>query len=140
MDFTGLSEEFLQAVYRFYRIRSQKQLNNAMQGETFALQFIAHYDGTVVPSDIETAMSVSSARIATVLNGLEDKKLITRQIDSSDRRRTILKLTPVGENQVARSTEQLLKLSKNILEYLGEDDAKHYVRIMNRLADRCDNE
>ena len=140
MDYTDLSKEFLQTVYRFYKIYPQRQLNNAMHGEAFALQFIAKHDNAAIPSDIENAMSVSSARIATILNGLEDKGLITRRIDSSDRRRTILKLTPTGEEQAAKSTEQLLELGKKILGYLGEDDAKHYVRIMGRIADKCENE
>ena len=140
MDYTILAKEFLQTVYRFYKIRSQQQLNNAMQGEAFALQFIAQHDDVAVPSDIENAMSVSSARIATILNGLENKELITRRIDSNDRRRTILKLTRAGEEQAAKSTEQLLDLGKKLLEYLGEEDARQYVRIMGRLADKCNSE
>ena len=137
MDYTDLSIEFLQTVYRFYRIALHKKLNNAMQGEAFALQFIAQHDDAVVPSDIENAMSVSSARIATVLNGLENKDFITRRIDPADRRRTILKLTPAGEEQAAKSAEQLLGVCKDMLEYLGEEDARHSVRIMSKLADRC---
>ena len=138
MDYTDLSEEFLKTVYRLYRVGTQKQLSSAVQGEAFALHFIAHHDGAVVPSDIESAMSVSSARIATVINGLENKEFVTRQIDPTDRRRTIIRLTPAGEEQAARSVEQLLDLAKKILEYLGEDDATNYVRIMGRLADKFD--
>ena len=140
MDYADLSRMFLQTMYKFYKIRPQKQLNKAVHGEAFALQFIAQHDDAVVPSDIESAMSVSSARIATVLNGLENKGWITRRIDSADRRRTLLKLTPAGEKQAAESAEQLLGLATGILEYLGENDAQEYVRIMGRLADRCELE
>jgi len=140
MDYTSLSKEFLQIVYRFHKIRPQKQLSKAMRGEAFALQFIAQHENTVVPSDIENTMGISSARIAIVLNGLEDKGLIIRQIDPSDRRRTLLKLTPAGEEQAAKDAEQLLALATGMLEYLGENDAKEYVRIMSRLADKCDSE
>jgi len=138
MDYTGLSEEFLQTVYRLYRIGVQKQLNSAVQGEAFALHFIAQHDGAVVPSDIEGAMGVSSARIATVLNGLENKAFVTRQIDPADRRRTIIRLTPLGEEQAAASADHLLGLAKKLLEFLGEEDAANYVRIMGRLADKFD--
>ena len=92
-----------------------------------------------VPSDLENAMSISSARIAAILNGLENKGLITRRIDSNDRRRTILRLTPAGEKETVKATERLMDLAKEIIEYLGEDDAAAYVRIMGRIADRCDN-
>ena len=136
MNYEELTEEYLKTIYRFYRMSQNRKLNNAMQGEAFALQFIAQHDDAAVPSDIEHAMCVSSARIAMVLNGLENKELITRRIDPKDRRRTILKLTPTGEVQAKKSAEQLLALGKEIFEYLGETDATHYVRIMGRLVDR----
>ena len=136
MDYTDLAKEFLQAIYKFCKIRSQRQLNSAMQGEAFALQFIAQHNDLAVPSDIESAMCVSSARIATILNGLEGKGLVVRRIDPSDHRRTILKLTPLGEEQAAKNSGHLLDLGKELLAYLGEDDAKHYVRIMSKLSDR----
>ena len=137
MDYTDLSKEFLQTIYSFCRAGQQRQFTNAVHGEAFALQFIAQHDDVAIPSDIENAMSISSARIAIILNGLEDKGLITRRIDPSDRRRTILKLTPEGEKQVAASTEHLLGLSREMLEFLGEVDARHFVRIMSRLVEKC---
>ena len=139
MDYKDLSKEFLHTIYRYYKVRAQQQLNDAMHGESFALQYIAQNDGATVPSDIKTAMSVSSARIATVLNGLEDKGLITRRIDSNDRRRTILQLTPSGEKKAEESEQQLLSLATKMLEHLGEKDAKDCVRIMGRLADMCND-
>ena len=139
MDYSDLSLELLQIIYRYYKIQTHKQLNNAMHGEAFALQFIAQNDDAVIPSDIENAMNVSSARIATLLNGLENKGLITRRIDSVDRRRTIIKLTPDGEKRAIESSRQLLMLVSEILGYLGETDAKDFVRIMGRLAERCNS-
>ena len=140
MDYSDISKELLQTIYDFYKIKTQRQFNNAIQGEAFALQFIAQHDDAVIPSDIENAMSVSSARVATVLGGLENKGLITRRIDPDDRRRIILKLTPTGEKQAASSAEQLLDLIKTRLEYLGEKDAKAFVRIIGKLFDKCSKE
>ena len=136
MDYAKLSGEFLQTVHRFQRIRAQQQISESMHGEAFALFYVAQHDGTTIPSDICNVMGVSSARIATVLNGLENKGFITRQIDPRDRRRTILKLTPAGEEQAAQNTQQLQDSVTQMLEYLGEHDAKEYVRIIGRLADK----
>jgi len=137
MDYTALSKEFLQTIYKYYQARAQQQLNNAMHGEAFALQYIAVHDNATIPSDIKNAMSVSSARIAMVLNSLEDKGLIVRQIDKQDRRRTILKLTSAGEERAKESSQELLGVARKMLEHLGEEDAKHCVRIMGRLAEMC---
>jgi len=137
MDYTELSHQCLEAIYRFYKVESQQQFNQAMHGETFALQFIAKHHDFVVPKDIENEMDISSARVTTILNGLENKGLVTRQIDTVDRRRTILKLTSKGEEVVAKNTAHLLASVTEMLEYLGEEDAKHYVRLMDKLSDRC---
>jgi len=134
MNYTELAKEFLKTMKATHKNRSQKQMNEAMRGEAFVLQFIAEHNGEVVPGDINAEMNISSARIATVLNGLENKGFITRQIDSADRRRTILKLTPTGEEHSRRMMQILLGHMVKMLEFLGERDAQEYVRIMGRLA------
>ena len=136
MDYTDLSKALLQTVYDICKVKPKNQLTQAVHGEAFALQFIAQHDDAVIPSDIETTMSVSSARIAAILGGLENKKLITRRIDPLDRRRTILKLTPEGEELAAKNMEQLLDIGREMLAYLGEDDAQAFVRIMGKIAER----
>jgi len=139
MNSAALPKEFLKSLYRFYKIRSNKAVNMAMHGEAFALQIIAQHNDFVVPSDIENAMSVSSARIATILSGLENKGLITRRIDTNDRRRTILRLTQKGEIHATKSEEQLLVWATELFEYLGDEDAKHCIRIISKIADKCDD-
>ena len=135
MDYSDLSGDFLKTMYKFYRNRPQKQIHNAMHGEAFVLHFIAQSDDFVIPGDIENAMNISSARVTAVLNGLENKGLVTRRIDSADRRRTILTLTPEGETKVSEDTKQLLELAVEMLEFLGDEDSRHFLRILNKLAD-----
>lgn len=136
MDYTQLSNEFLENIYKYYQVRSQQKLNEAMHGELFVLNFVAKHNNTTIPSDIKKEMCISSARIAAVLNGLEDKGLITRQIDSADRRRTIIKLTPAGKEKADESIKEILNMTKGVLEYLGEDDAKNFVRIIGRIVEK----
>ena len=140
MDYEALSKEFLQVIYKYHQMRSQQQLNSAVHGETFVLQYIASHDNATMPSDISKVMCVSSARIATVLNSLENKGLIIRQIDKQDRRRTILKLTPDGQQKASECSHELLDVARRMLEYLGEEDAKNCVRIMGRLTEMCNSE
>ena len=142
MQYTELANEFLQNMYGLNKLRAQKQISNSMQGEPFILQYIAFHDGNAIPSEISNEMNISTARVATVLNSLENKGLITRQIDSGDRRRTILKLTSAGEEQVDTHNQTILKSTIMMFEFLGDHDAKEYTRIIGRLAEMapCDNE
>jgi DNA-binding MarR family transcriptional regulator len=135
MDYIDLAKQCLQTFLHYYRTRTNQMMNESMRGEAYVLQYIAGHDGDVVPGDISNAMSVSTARMATVLKGLENKGLITRHFDSSDKRRTILKLTQTGAEQAEQCMNQMLHSTAKMLEYLGENDAREYIRILRRLSE-----
>jgi DNA-binding MarR family transcriptional regulator len=103
MDYKEIASEFMKNMENMHKLRRaspQKQIDEPMQGEHFVLQFIPSHNGYVLPSEISYEMGISSARIAAILNGLERKGLITRQIDISDRRRILVDLTPKGKTLV----------------------------------------
>jgi DNA-binding MarR family transcriptional regulator len=135
MDYNDLAKQCLQTFFQFYRTRTNQMMNESMRGEAYVLQYIANHDGDVVPGDISDAMSVSTARMATVLKGMENKGWISRHFDTRDKRRTILTLTQNGEEQADQCRTRLLHATAKMLEYLGENDAKEYIRILRRLSE-----
>lgn len=135
MDYTDLAKQNLETFLQFYRTRMNQMMNESMHGEAYVLRYISNIDGDVVPGDISNAMGISSARMATVLNGLENKGLITRHFDSNDRRRTILKLTQAGVEQADSCTSRIVESTAKMLEYLGENDSKEYIRILHRISE-----
>ncbi len=135
MDYTKLAIEFLEKMDMFRKAKTQKNITEALQGEMFVLHYIFHKGGEVLPGEISNEMGVSSARIATALNSLEKKGLITRQIDTSDRRRIIVRFTEKGENFAVKHQQAVVKYTVEMLSLLGEHDAKEYVRITGRLAE-----
>jgi len=114
---------------------ADKQFSDGFRGETFILFFITKMGGRTVPGHISSSIGVSSARIATALNNLEDKGLITREIDSEDRRKINVELTPKGQDYVDEEQKKQIEKIKNILISLGENDAKELVRIIGRLGE-----
>ena len=88
-----------------------------------------------MPREISHEMGISSARIAGTLNGLERKGLITRQIDTSDRRRILVDLTPKGKTLVEERRQEALERVTKMFSKLGEHDAREYVRITAKLAE-----
>ena len=136
MDYTTLAHEFMKNMGQLHNRNGQKQLNDSMHGESFVLGYISRHGGNVIPSEISKEMGISSARIAATLNSLESKCLITRMIDVSDRRRILVEITSSGKEQVEKHYQEIIKFTTNMLRYLGEHDAKEYVRIMGRLAER----
>jgi len=134
MDYDTLAAELLQCMQSLHKTRPQKNMNEAMQGEAFVLHYIANHDGDALPGEIGQEMSVSSARIATALNSLEKKGLITRQIDTDDRRRILVGITREGEALADAHQQKALGIAAKMLGLLGEQDAREYVRLMKKLA------
>lgn len=134
MNFTELAEQFLQNSYQLRNRGHQKIIDAKMQGEAFALLYLFHQGDTVVPSEISSEMNISSARVAAILNNLENKGQITRQIDKTDRRKILVTLTEAGANLAQKHSETVTAITARMLELLGENDAKELVRIMGKLA------
>lgn len=136
MDYTSLAHEFMGIMYQLRKRGAQKQLSESMHGEIFILNYISRHEGNVIPSEISNEVGISTARVAATLNSLESKGWITRKIDVSDRRRILVEMTPAGKEQVEKHFQMIMTVTENMLRYLGEQDAKEYVRIMERLAER----
>ena len=114
--------------------RSQKFINESMQGEAHILFFIAAHGCGVLPGEIGSAMNVSSARVAQALNNMEHKGWIIRRIDPEDRRRILVSITPEGKTVADMHHQAVVGLVAGMLRLLGERDAEEYVRITGKLA------
>ncbi|MCL1805952.1 MAG: MarR family transcriptional regulator [Clostridiales bacterium] len=135
MDYSALAIEFFDKMHMLRKAKPQKHIDGALQGEAFALHYIASHGGEVVPGEIGNEMNVSTARIAQTLNSIERKGWITRQIDQTDRRRILVKLTPEGKSVEDAHYREIIGTTASMLSMLGEADAVEYIRIMGKLAE-----
>lgn len=135
MDYRELAVEFMQTSHSMHRRKGQKKINDSMQGESFVLFYISDKEN-VTPSDISNEMNISSARIAATLKSLENKGFIKRRIDVEDRRRILIDITAEGKEQVAKHNEMVMNTITNMLKFLGEEDAKEFLRILKKLSTR----
>lgn len=134
MNYEALAVEFMEIMQACNKAKPDKHIYAATQGEGYILYYIAINGGNVLPGEIGCKMDVSTARIATVLNKLEKKGLITRQIDTHDRRKIIVDITPEGKETAEKHYRTTIGNTAKMLEHLGEHDAKEYVRIMGKLS------
>ena len=134
IDYTELADRLFRSTLTLFKLKSQKHFNEVFHGETPALLCIANHEGDVLPSVIRQEMAVSSARVAATLNSLESKGLITRQIDTSDRRKILVRLTEDGKDIVEQRQQFIINEMAETLALLGEHDAKEHVRIINKLV------
>ena len=135
LDYKALALEFIQYMHLLRHARPQKELNESMQGEAFVIQYLSHNDGSILPSEISNIMGISTARIAATLNSLERKGLVTRRIDTNDRRRILVDITLEGKALAEEQHEFMLNNLIKLLSLLDDNDAKEYVRITGKLAE-----
>ncbi|MDR1628910.1 MAG: MarR family winged helix-turn-helix transcriptional regulator [Oscillospiraceae bacterium] len=136
MDYKALAAEFMESFFILNHTRPQRRMRECMQGEAFVIQFLSHAQRPVIPSEISATMGISSARIAAALGSLENKGLVTRRINPSDRRRILVELTGEGEAMAKEHHQMVLEHMTKMLSLLDETDATEYVRLTGKLAER----
>ncbi|MGB4660369.1 MAG: transcriptional regulator [Mobilitalea sp.] len=134
MDYTELAMKLMENMFMLQKGKKQQEMSKSVHGETFVLAYLSMRKGDVLPSEISSQMSISSARIAATLGNLEKKNLIIRQIDRNDRRRILVTLTDHGKEVAEQQRTEVMGNVIHMLESLGEHDAQEHVRIMGRLA------
>ncbi|MCL2149948.1 MAG: MarR family transcriptional regulator [Dehalococcoidia bacterium] len=136
VDYEELAATLLATMQAVHKARHQKDIGERLQGEALVLQYINQCcQSTIIPQKISSDIGVSSARVAVVLNDLESKGLITREIDRNDRRKVVVKITAKGQGIAEECGQEILHKTVALLRSLGERDAIEYVRIMGRLAE-----
>lgn len=129
-------EQFIHSVGEFGRFQDRVPLRLS-QGEPFVLNYL-YNQRSAQPSQISVAMQVSTARITTILNGLERRGLVARQADEADHRRVNVCLTEQGRAYVVQSREEMMEVLSEVLTRLGPEDTAELLRILDRLTGICD--
>ena len=137
-----LREEFFTSIVHFRTLVSTFSSECEMQmNEMVILQSIA---GTCcqecpcmnldVPK-IQKKLNISKPAISYILNTLEKKKYITREIDPKDRRKVSISATPEGKAAAEQSQKKFDELWDEILTRFGEDNMRQLLRLMHDLDD-----
>ena len=135
MDYEELAVRLLDTLQSLHKKKPPPFFNEALQGEAFVLHYIALRGGHVLPGEIGHEMGVSTARVAAALNSLEKKGLITRRIDTGDRRKILVEITEEGKAFTEKQYRAVIGGITKMLALLGERDANEYIRIMGKLAE-----
>ena len=135
-----LREQFFTSIVHFKKLESTFSSECEMQmNEMVILQSIA---GTCcqecpcmnldVPK-IQKKLNISKPAISYILNTLEKKKYITREIDAKDRRKVSISATPEGKAAAEQSQKKFDELWDEILTRFGEDNMRQLLRLMGDL-------
>lgn len=133
MDYESMAAELLRLRAKLHRIPADQKLSKMVRGEQYVLNYLAAHEQVVHPKELSEQMCVSTARVAALLNHMEEKKLICRSADPSDSRQVIVRLTPAGRTAIERLSGEVIRYVAAMLENLGPEDAEAYIRIQEKI-------
>ena len=84
--------------------------------------------------EISQRFQINTSRVAALLKTLSKKGYIERKSDPKDKRKIQVYITDKGKQYGQQRREDILNHIDQMLEMLGEEDAKEHLRIMKRIA------
>lgn len=133
MDYRALACDLLSVRANLLQVPVTQQLSKMVKGEIFVLDYLVTHEKIVHPKELSEKMAVSTARIASLLNHMEEKKLILRYTDPDDSRQIVVVLTDEGRKAIQRIREEVVSYVCSMLESLGPEDAQAYIRIQRKI-------
>ena len=133
MYYQALADELLHIRMNLLQVPASQKLSGILRGELFVLNYLYNHKDGIHPKELSEKLSVSTARIASLLKHMEEKSLILRTPDADDSRQIIVRLTPERKQAIQTYRKEVLYQLSKTLESLGPDDANAYIRIQKMI-------
>lgn len=91
-------------------------------------------------SDLAKAVRMTMPGVSRALAGLEEKDIIERRIDKSDRRNTLVFLTEDGYKKILGYKKRIDKYFETVFERFGEDRVAEVIELIGELAEIAQEE
>jgi DNA-binding MarR family transcriptional regulator len=92
-------------------------------------------DGEAAQATLADRIGFDRSDLVTLLDELEELKLLARRVDPADRRRKIVAITPAGEKQLDAMDELIYAAEADLLEPLTAAERKTLLALLRRLSD-----
>lgn len=86
-------------------------------------------------TDLCSETRILKSQMNRILTQLEEKNLITRERSLVDKRKIFVHLSTEQSNAYLKQHEKILRLLDDIIEKLGEEQAKGVIRALNDVSD-----
>lgn len=104
-------------------------LNEFSRGEIGVLSYLAFDKNEASSGELSEKLNVTTARIASILNSLENKDYIKRKDDNLDKRKTIVVITDKGKELANNTKKDIIDKIVKVIKEIGYDELEEYARI-----------
>jgi MarR family transcriptional regulator, lower aerobic nicotinate degradation pathway regulator len=91
-------------------------------------------DGEAAQATLADRIGFDRSDLVTLLDELEELRLLARRVDPADRRRKIVAITPAGEKQLDAMDQLIYAAEADLLEPLSAAERKTLLALLRRLA------
>jgi len=133
MDRQEAALEILQTIVGLCSKKPTLEVQNSSRGEAMVLHLVSIHPEGITPGQLREQMDVSSARVAAILGSLEAKGMLQRQVDSNDRRRVQVELTPQGAQRASQNRASVLSHVERCLEVLDDGEISCILRVLYKM-------
>lgn len=113
-------------------------------GEIAILRCIMHHtdgpDGEIKPSQISALMGLQQPSITPSLRSLEERGYVRRRNSDQDRREVYFSVTEKTREMAAEERRRTAQMFAGLAEYLGEEDTRKLMEIMERVSGYLDQQ
>ena len=90
------------------------------------------------PSEISEHLGVSRNTISSLIRSLEDKDLIERKLDTKDRRKFKISLTPAGIALVKQYAGHHMNIVSTCFDALDQEERQQFSNVLDKLNNQID--
>lgn len=107
--------------------------SNISQGESGVLLYLLNAKSNVSQSELSENLGVTMPRIVAVINTLQKKELIEKNVDSTDKRKSIISITNKGKDNIIKKKKDAIKFIENVIKELDELEIEQYIAISKKI-------
>lgn len=139
-----LQNELVQAMFRLKKMmnyglgRDTNNINITMSEYILMREVAENTKDVYNPSaltEVREYLSVSKAAVSQMLNSLEKRGYILREIDPNNRRNIIVILTEEGKNAYGKKNQEFYNRFEMVIQGIGEKDVSQFIAMISKMSD-----
>lgn len=121
-------------IFRVLRKRSAETTEVKLTGEQFGLLHVINLKNeTCVQQDLANMMGKDKSAILRLIDSLQQKKLVVRVVDSSDRRKNCLHVTELGKEVIQQYIDMEAQISKELTAGITEAEMDTFYKVTSTI-------
>lgn len=129
---------FFSVINQFHRLRIGDLFPELSKSDGMTLMAIDHFnkekqEGILTVSELADKMHMQPSAVSRTLKNLEDRELIERTINKSDRRNTYVALSEKGKRQWKEMEATMGAFAAAVLARMNEEDLESLVSYLDEL-------